>query len=162
MDGVADKRVYTFTLRKGVKFHDGTKFTSAAVEGVVRAAHRGQGRRRLHGRGRQEASTRSDPYKAVITLKAPNAAFLDYLASPFGPKMESPTGMAKNAGSDHAQTYLRTHDIGSGPYELTPAQTGTKYGLKQFDGYWGPKSPFTRSTCRSTRRLGASAGLRRR
>ena len=51
--------------------------------------------------------------------------------------------MAKNAGSDHAQTYLRTHDIGSGPYELTTAQTGTKYGLTQFDGYWGTKSPFT-------------------
>src|SRR5690242_10832780 len=27
-----DKRVYTFNLRKGVKFHDGTKFTSAAVK----------------------------------------------------------------------------------------------------------------------------------
>ena len=81
-------------------------------------------------------------HTAVITLNAPNTAFLDYLASPFGPKMESPDGMVKNAGSDDAQTYLSSHDLGTGPYELTTAQTGVKYGLTQYDGYWGTKSPF--------------------
>ena len=25
---------------------------------------------------------------------------------------------------------------------LTTAQTGVKYELTQYDGYWGPKSPF--------------------
>ena len=55
-------------------------------------------------------------YEAVITLKSPNTAFLDYLASPYGPVMESPTALAANAGSDNDQTYLQTHSIGTGPY----------------------------------------------
>ena len=83
-----------------------------------------------------------DDYTAVITLKQPNTAFLSYLASPFGPKMESPEGLKTNAGSDDAQTYLSSHDLGTGPYMLTTAQTGVKYELTQYDGYWGPKSPF--------------------
>ena len=33
-----------------------------------------------------------DDHTAVITLNQPNTAFLSYLASPFGPKMESPDG----------------------------------------------------------------------
>ncbi len=53
-----DNTDYTFHLRKGVTFHDGTPFTSAAVQDVVRPPHRRQGRRGLHGRGRQE---RRDP-----------------------------------------------------------------------------------------------------
>ena len=56
--------------------------------------------------------------------------------------MESPEGLKANAGSDDAQTYLSSHDLGTGPYQLTTAQTGVKYELTQYDGYWGPKSPF--------------------
>jgi peptide/nickel transport system substrate-binding protein len=129
-----DKRIYTFTLRKGVKFHDGTDFTSAAVKASFARRIAVKGGAAYMVAGVKSVNT-SNPYKAVVTLKAPN--------SPFGPKMESPAGMVKNAGKDHAQTYLMTHDIGSGPYELTTAQTGTKYGLTRFDGYWGKKSPFT-------------------
>ena len=136
-----DKTVYTFNLRKGVTFHDGTPFTSAAIKVAFdrRIAVKGGAAYMVEG---VKSVDSSDPLKAVITLKAPNSAFLDYLASPFGPKMESPTALKKHAGSDNAQTYLQTHDVGTGPYELTTAQTGTKYGLTQYDGYWGPKSPF--------------------
>src|ERR1019366_6531855 len=38
---------------------------------------------------------------------------------------------------------LRTHDLGSGPYELTQAKIGSMYELKAFSGYWGPKPYFT-------------------
>jgi peptide/nickel transport system substrate-binding protein len=137
-----DKRVYTFTLRKGVTFHDGTPFTSAAIKPAFdrRIAVKGGAAYMVEG---VQSVDSSDPYTAVVTLKAPNSAFLDYLASPFGPKMESPAALKKNAGSDNAQTYLQTHDVGTGPYELTTAQTGSKYALTQYDKYWGPKSPFT-------------------
>jgi peptide/nickel transport system substrate-binding protein len=137
-----DKTVYTLNLRKGVKFHDGTPFTSAAIKPSFdrRIAVKGGAAYMVEG---VKSVDSSNPYKAVITLKAPNSAFLDYLASPFGPKMESPTALKAHAGSDNAQTYLQSHDVGTGPYELTSAQTGTKYVLKQFAGYWGPKSPFT-------------------
>ena len=113
------------------------------------AASRSRAVRRIWSR-RSRASRRPTTYTAVITLNAAELGVPDYLASPFGPKMESPDGLKANAGSDDAQTYLSTHDLGTGPYELTTAQTGAKYELTQFDGYWGPKSRSTRSTCRST------------
>lgn len=133
--------VYTFHLRKGVTFHDGTPFTSAAVDVAFK--------RRIAVKGGAaymveavKSVTTPDDYTAVITLNKPNTAFLSYLASPFGPKMESPEGLKANAGSDDAQTYLSSHDLGTGPYQLTTAQTGVKYEMTQYDGYWGQKSPF--------------------
>jgi peptide/nickel transport system substrate-binding protein len=138
-----EKTVYTFHLRKGVTFHDGTPFTSAAVDVAFK--------RRIAVKGGAaymvdivKSVATPDDLTAVVTLKGPNSAFLSYLASPFGPKMESPEGLSKHAGGDDAQTYLTTHDLGTGPYELTTAKTGQKYGLTQYAGYWGAKSPFTR------------------
>ena len=138
----ADKKTYTFHLRHGVTFHDGTPFTSAAVDVAFKRRITVKGGAAYMVQGVASVGT-PDAYTAVVHLKDPNSAFLSYLASPFGPKMESPTGLTKNAGKDHAQTYLSTHDLGTGPYELTAAQTGVKYTLTQYPKYWGAKSPFT-------------------
>ena len=138
----ANKLVYTLQLRQGVVFHDGTPFTSAAIapDFARRTAVNG-------GPAYQVADVASvqapSPYTVVITLKTPNTAFLDYLASPYGPAMESPTALAANAGSDNDQTYLETHDIGTGPYTLTEAKVGVMYQMKAFPQYWGPKPYYT-------------------
>jgi peptide/nickel transport system substrate-binding protein len=134
--------VYTFTLRKGVLFHDGTPFTSAAVEpSFARDLAVGQGPSYMPG---DVASvTTHGPYQVTIKLKSPNPNFPAYLASAYGPRMMSPTGLAAHAGSDHDQTYLRTHDLGTGPYELTEASVGSAYQMKAFGRYWGPKPYFT-------------------
>lgn len=134
--------VYTFTLRDGVTFHDGTPFTSAAVKVAFDRRIKVKGGAAYMVQGVQSVAT-PDDLTAVVTLDKPNSAFLDYLASPFGPKMESPTGLKANAGSDDTQTYLSSADLGTGPYELKTAETGVKYTLKQYPGYWGTKSPFT-------------------
>lgn len=137
-----DHRVYTFELRHGVHFHDGTAFTSAAVgASFTRRLKVGQGPSYMVA---GVAWVKPEgPYKVVITLKEPNFGFLDWLASPYGPKMMSPTALAGHAGKDYAQTYLATHDIGTGPYLLTEAKVGVAYQLKAFPGYWGPKPYFT-------------------
>jgi peptide/nickel transport system substrate-binding protein len=136
-----DNTVYTFHLRKGVTFHDGTPFTSAAVAASFNRRLAINGGAAYMVKDVKSVAT-PDEYTAVVTLTAPNSAFLDELASPFGPKMESPTGLAKHAGSDNDQTYLMTHDLGTGPYELTSAQVGTKYVLTQYPKYWGTISPY--------------------
>jgi peptide/nickel transport system substrate-binding protein len=137
----ADKTVWTFKLRSGVTFHDGTAFTSAAVgPSIKRMADIKGGPSYLAAVVKSVATP--DDLTAVITLKEANSAFLNYLASAFGPKMLSPTGMVKYAGTDQDQTYLKTHDLGTGAYELTTAEVGRKYGLTQYAGYWGTKSPF--------------------
>ena len=137
-----DGLTYTFQLRHGVTFHDGTPFTSAAIapDFARRTAVNG-------GPAYMVSDVTSvqtpNPYEAVITLKTPNTAFLDYLASPYGPAMLSPTALAANAGTDNAQTYLQTHDVGTGPYTLSEAKVGVMYQLKAYPNYWGPKPYYT-------------------
>lgn len=134
--------VFTFTLRDGVTFHDGTPFDSSAVKASFDRRTAVNGGPAYMVAGVQGVAT-PDARTAVVTLKEPNSAFLDYLASPFGPKMESPAGLVKNAGADHAQDFLSKHDLGTGPYELSKAETGREYDLTAYPGYWGQKSPFT-------------------
>jgi peptide/nickel transport system substrate-binding protein len=137
-----DGLVYTLQLRHGVTFHDGTPFTSAAIapDFARRTAVNGGPAYMVS----EVASVQTpNPYEAVITLKTANTAFLDYLASPYGPAMESPTALAADAGTDNAQTYLQTHDIGTGPYTLSEAKVGVMYQLKAYPQYWGPKPYYT-------------------
>ncbi len=137
-----DNKVFTFKLRQGVTFHDGTPFTAAAVKASF-------DRRLAVNQG--PAYMVSDvasvvakgDYDVTITLKDSNSAFLTYLACAYGPKMMSPTGLAANKGSDNDQTYLTTHDLGTGPYTLSQAEVGSKYQLKSYAGYWGDKPYFT-------------------
>jgi len=133
---------YTFALRQGVVFHDGTSFTSAAVAPSIArdAAVNGGPAYMAQAVASVQAAA---PYSVTITLSSPNSAFLDYLASAYGPRMYSPTGLAANAGTDHDQTYLQTHDLGSGPYTLTKAQVGIAYQLQAFPQYWGAKPYYT-------------------
>lgn len=122
-------------------FHDGTPFTSAAVKASF-------DRRLAVDQGPAymvkdvESVTTQGDHGVTITLKAPNSAFLDYLACPYGPRMVSPEGLAKNAGSDNAQGYLTNHDLGTGPYVLTAADVGSRYALEAYPGYWGAKPYF--------------------
>lgn len=136
-----DNKVFTLTLRSGVTFHDGTPFTSAAVKpSFDRRLAVNQGPAYMVA-GVASVATPT-PTKVVITLKTPNSAFLDYLASPYGPKMMSPTILKAQAGKDHAATYLQTHDAGTGPYTLTKAAVGQAYEMKAYPGWWGPKVYF--------------------
>jgi peptide/nickel transport system substrate-binding protein len=134
--------VFTFHLRHGVTFHDGTPFTSAAVQVDFERRLAVNGGPAYMAMGVKSFAT-PNKYTSVITLKAPNSAFLDELASPYGVRMISPTGLAKHAGSNHAQTYLATHDLGTGPYTLTVAKVDSQYVMKAYPGYWGQKPTFT-------------------
>ena len=137
-----DHLVFSLKLRQGVKFHDGTPFDASAVKASFdrRLAVNQGPAYMVQGVASVIAH---DPYDVTITLKEPDAGFLDELASPYGPKMMSPTGLVANAGSDDAQTYLMTHDLGTGPYQLSQARVGSAYQLTSFDGYWGKRPYFT-------------------
>jgi peptide/nickel transport system substrate-binding protein len=137
-----DKRVYDFTLRKGVTFHDGTKFDSAAAKASIQ-------RRIAMKQGtfyQVQDITRVDtpsPYRLRITLKGTNAAFMAYLASPYGLKMISPTAIRKHTkgGKDLGQKWLAKHDAGTGPYQLTQFNLGQQYIAKAYPKWWGT-APF--------------------
>lgn len=136
-----DNKVFTLKLREGVKFHDGTPFKSDAVKASFDRRLAVNGGPAYMVKDIESITTQGD-YGVTITLKSPNSEFLDYLASPYGPRMMSPTGLQKNGGSDFAQNYLTSHDLGTGPYTLTDAQVGSHYAMASFGEYWGAKPYF--------------------
>lgn len=138
----ADGLTYTFDLRHGVRFHDGTPLTSAAVKASF-ARRLAVNQAPAYMLADLASVSAPSPYVAVVHLRTPNSAFMDYLASAYGPKILSPTALVAHAGTDHDQTWLKTHDAGTGPYTITSAQPGQKYVLSAFNRYWGPRPWYT-------------------
>jgi peptide/nickel transport system substrate-binding protein len=124
-----DFTLYTFTLRQGVKFHDGTDLDASAVDASFQ--------RRLA----VDAGPAYMVQGVASVLGEPNSAFLDYLASPYGPRIISPTALTEHAGDDFAQTYLSTASAGTGPYTLSKAVVGEGYQLTYFEDYWADLDP---------------------
>ncbi|WP_432501011.1 ABC transporter substrate-binding protein [Kineococcus arenarius] len=136
----ADFTEYTFVLRQGVKFHDGTDFDSSAVQASFQRRLDVDAGPAYMVEGVADVEE-LDAHTVKVRLEEPNSAFLDYLASPYGPRMISPTVLREQAGDDFAQTYLSTADAGTGPYELTEAVVGEGYELTYFEDYWGDLDP---------------------
>ena len=136
-----DGKTYTFTIRPGVSFHDGTKLDAAAAKASF------QRRTEVNSAPAYMLAdvaslTTPDPMTFVVTLKKPVSAFLDYLAAPYGPKMVSPTVVAAHAGKDFAQSWLKEHDAGTGPFQIAEFLNGQRYVLDRFDSYWAGAAAF--------------------
>lgn len=139
----SDGLTYTFNLRHGVRFHDGTPFNSRAVEFNFQRRMILKQAVSYMVAGVASMQTPS-PYQFVVHLKQRNNAFLDYMASMYGPKIVSPLALREHAGTDHAQKWLSTHEDGTGPYRLTVYHPGSQYVLTRFNGYWGQRPYFKR------------------
>lgn len=135
-----DKRVYDFDLRKGVVFHDGTKFDAAAAKASLERRIAMKQGTFYQVQDIQKIET-PGPYKLRITLKQTNAAFLSYLASPYGVKMISPTAIKKHTKGpkDLGQKWLAKNDAGTGPYRLTQFTLGQQYVANAYPEWWGSK-----------------------
>lgn len=137
-----DQLTYTFSLFPGVTFHDGTPADAAAwVKSFERRLAVNEGPAYMvQGIARSEAP---DPATLVVTLKEPNNAFLHYAACPWQMFAVSPTAVETHAaGGDLAQGWLKTHDAGTGPYEMTEFVPGSHYTLTRYDKYWAGKPYF--------------------
>jgi peptide/nickel transport system substrate-binding protein len=138
---------YTFNLRKGVKFHDGTAVNAAAVEFSVNRAIKFAGVISslippLSG------MSAPNPNTIVFHLKAPDSTFIANLASDDGLRILSPTTIKahETSSKDDGQTYLENHDAGSGPYEISFDDIEHTLRLTAFPGYWGPKPYYKNIT----------------
>jgi peptide/nickel transport system substrate-binding protein len=137
-----DRLTYTFHLRPGVHFHDGTPLTSQAV---VASFKRRLAVNQAPAYMLKPVATMSTPdsLTLVLKLKHPVDPFLNYLASSWGPKIIGPEALKTHAGSDEGQTWLQTHDDGTGPYRLTSFERGHQYVLTRSENWYG-KQPFFR------------------
>ncbi len=157
---------YTFTIREGLQFHDGTPLDAAAVAWNFQRwmdpehpAHHGEfkawrdlfggfvGEENDQGRPRNLIETVEvvDARTVRVTLQQPFTPFLHHLALlAFG--MASPTavgalGAAYGADGNHLP-------VGSGPFAATAWLPDGTVRLRRFDGYWGqaaqaPEIQFT-------------------
>ncbi|MBS1886540.1 MAG: hypothetical protein JSU06_05050 [Actinobacteria bacterium] len=134
-----DGKTYTFRLRKGVRFQDGTGFESKAVKESFEREIAVKGGPSYMLEEVARILTPS-PYKVVIQLKQPVAAFLNFNASMYGPKIVSPKALREHGEGDEAKRWLSEHADGTGPFELVSYRPSGPIVLHRFAGYWGPKA----------------------
>ena len=121
-----DGLTYTFTLRKGVKFHTGKEMTSADVKASFDRF--GLLSPEKATMGSVERIDATDPYTVVFKMKSLGTSFLDRLASPASPTTIIPVEEA-------SKPVNKTNNISTGPYQFVEWEPDTALKLKRFDGY---------------------------
>lgn len=122
---------WDFTLRKGVKFHDGTAFDSEAVKkSLERASTQSQGKGFL---GMIKEVQTPDPMTARLILSKPFSSILNNLTVPVA-SIISPKALAEK---DDKQ--LAKEPEGTGPFKFVSWVPDTKMTFAVNPDYWGPK-----------------------
>ncbi|SDO44104.1 peptide/nickel transport system substrate-binding protein [Microbacterium sp. ru370.1] len=151
---------YTFELKQGVTFHDGSEFDADAVcfnfdrqnnfTGIAQSESlsyywgkimRGYADTGTSIYGGCEATSASE---VTITLTEPFAGFIPALSLPAF-AIQSPTALeeyqADNVGgTSEAPTlseYAQAHPTGTGPFKFDSWEPGAEATVSAYDGYWG-------------------------
>ncbi|MEV4569656.1 ABC transporter substrate-binding protein [Nonomuraea sp. NPDC049419] len=130
-----DRKTYTFTLRKDVKFSSGAPFTA---DDVVFSLDRVKSDWKLKIKSQLDVIDdveKKDDTTAVVTLKRPSNGFLYAMATRLG-AMFSRTGVAD----------LANKPVGTGPYVLGAWRRGDSIRLDANPSYWGTKPPVSSVT----------------
>jgi peptide/nickel transport system substrate-binding protein len=133
-----DNLTYTFKLRNGVKFHDGSALTSRDVkasyeriikppEGVVSA--------RKQSYGAIDAIETPDARTVVFKLKYVSPAMLALFASPWN-------YIYSAAALDSEPRYPEKNILGSGPFTFVEYVPGSHWVGKRFDDYFDKGKPY--------------------
>lgn len=128
---------YTFTLRPGVKWHDGQDFTSADVAFSILRLKVAQPRGRATFHNVTSVET-PDPLTAVVVLSKPAPYLITALAS-----RESPI-VAKHVleGTDPNATPTTSQLIGTGPFVFKEWVRGDHIILDRNPNYWDKPKPY--------------------
>ncbi|MBI3978567.1 MAG: hypothetical protein HY331_10320 [Chloroflexi bacterium] len=144
-----DGLVYTFQLRKGVKFHDGTPFNAEAVEfNYMRYLDKN------HPYYDELAVERSallpnvksvkakDEYTVEFVRSTPASAFVATLSYPVG-GIVSPASVKKYGVKDVAR-----HPVGTGPFVFEKSEKGNQASMLANEEYWGGRPLLDRIVVR--------------
>lgn len=136
-----DRLTYTFDLQPGIKFHSGAPVTAKAVKASFQRRIDVDQAPAYMLKSVESMSTPAE-LRFVVKLKRPVNPFLHYMASSWGPKIIGPAALETNAGADNGEKWLRSHEDGTGPYEITAFERGRQYELTRSDDYWGDAPYF--------------------
>ncbi|MEZ0073279.1 ABC transporter substrate-binding protein [Planotetraspora sp. GP83] len=127
----ADGKTYTFTLREGVRFHDGTPFTAQAVKAsldhVVDPATKSAYAASLIAP--YEKSRVVSDLVVEVTLSRPFTPFLQALSVPYL-GIQSPAALAKPVA--------QYEPVGTGPFSYVSWEKDKRVSLKKNPGYSSP------------------------
>lgn len=145
----ADGLAWTFKLRNGVQFHDGTKFDADAVKfnlDRLRDPKLGSPSRSVFAP--IVAVEVADPLTVVLKTETPYASLLEALAE-FAASMNSPAAVAK-FGRDYGR-----HPVGTGSYELDEWAPGEYISVKRAKNHFGSAARFDQVMIRAVPESGA-------
>lgn len=134
---------WTFSLRRGVIFHDGNPLNAEAVkisferQFEEKCPYFRRNVTDIYGHfafGMIREIRCIDDFTVQFILKYPYSAFLDNLAAPNFAAIVSPQALKKSGGD------LGTRPIGTGPFEFVTWQPDQKIVIRKFSRYWG-KTP---------------------
>ena len=122
-----DGKVYTFHLRTGVQFHDGSPFNAFIVKASLDRARGQDSVNPQKGLFEPiETISISDAATLVVALKRPTGAFLFNLGWPAA-VIVAPTSAENN----------KINPIGTGPFKFSNWMKGSSLELVRNEAYWG-------------------------
>ncbi len=141
----ADGKVYTFALRRGVRWHDGAPFSAADVAFTLD---------RLLDEGVNATSARAalQPFlQRYEVLDGGRLRLTCKVASPFFlPALGDLDILPRHllAGRDLNTHPFARRPLGTGPYRFAAWQAGQQIELRRFGGYWGEAPAIARQVYR--------------
>jgi glutathione transport system substrate-binding protein len=131
----ADGLSYTFNLRKGVKFHDGTDFKADSVKATFDRVTNTENKFRRYSLFSNIASTEvvSD-YVVKINLKSPFSAFVNVMAHPS-------SGIISAAAIKSLGKELAFKPVGTGPFKFVEWKQTDYLKIEKNPNYWKPGLP---------------------
>jgi len=124
-----DGRVYDFTLRKGVKFHNGDTLTS---EDVKFSFERYKGAAAKTLKDRVAAVETLGPLQVRFRLRSPWPDFMTFYTAASGAGWIVPKKYVEKVGDDG----YKKAPIGAGPYKFVSFTPGIELVMEAFEGYW--------------------------
>ncbi|MFW9779475.1 MAG: ABC transporter substrate-binding protein [Candidatus Heimdallarchaeota archaeon] len=124
---------YTFTLRQGVKFHDGTDFNASSVKDHFdRMFDIGQGITYIFTEGLLNKTEVLNTYSVKFTLNSPNSAFRDTLChiAAFIPSLTATEKHASNLDE------LNDDPVGTGPFKFVSKVTDSEVVMEANRDWW--------------------------
>jgi peptide/nickel transport system substrate-binding protein len=138
-----DKSVWTFTLRSGVTFHDGTPLTAESVrKSFERFLTMGLGPSGAMRRFIADPAqiTAPDDLTVVFDCGQPQPLLEAYLSSAYGPLILNVDAvMANEVDGDmgHDWAMINEEGLGTGPYRITSFEPENQLILERYEDYWG-------------------------
>lgn len=127
-----DGKTYTFTLREGVKFHNGADVTVEDVKySIDRCADSSKGEPLVSAYSIIESTNVLDDKTIEIVLSEPNTEFLAYMTTAIIPK-------------DY--TNQDKEPVGTGPFRYVSRSPQENIILEKFDSYWGEPAHLDKVT----------------